>query len=106
MVLVMVLLHNYRLLTSDYVVHFSSNFTSIKTRPFNGMELPRVCVNVFLFVLYVYCFGSDSIKKYFQGGVIITRHTDKKSYIDPPGYQLIYGPLVISINYPELYCML
>ena len=57
------------------------------------MEYIRVGIEIVLLVLYVIYFGINSVNKYLNSGVIITRDEEPSSNISPPGIAVIYQHL-------------
>ena len=53
------------------------------------MEYIRVGIEIVLLVLYVIYFGINSVNKYLNSGVIITRDEEPSSNISPPGIAVI-----------------
>ena len=49
------------------------------------MEYMRIGIEIILLVLYVIYFGINSVNKYLNSGVIITRDEKPSSNISPPG---------------------
>ena len=49
------------------------------------MEYIKVGIEIVLLVLYVIYFGINSVNKYLNSGVIITRDEEPSSNISPPG---------------------
>ena len=47
-----------------------------------------IFVNIVLFILYVWFFGMQSFRKYFDNGVTIISHEEKPTAIIPPGQLL------------------
>ena len=53
------------------------------------MEYIRVGIEIVLLVLYVIYFGINSVNKYLNSGVIITRDEKPSSNISPPGIAIL-----------------
>ena len=49
------------------------------------MYLLRTGISVVLLILFMMYFGTNSVKKYIHGGVVIARDEEKTYNITPPG---------------------
>ena len=45
----------------------------------------NILINFILLMIYIFCFGQHSIRRYLENGVIVVQYEEKPTVINPPG---------------------
>ena len=45
----------------------------------------NILINFILLMIYIFCFGQHSIRRYLENGVIVVQYEEKPTVISPPG---------------------
>ena len=45
----------------------------------------NILINFILLMIYIFCFGQHSIRRYLENGIIVVQYEEKPTVISPPG---------------------